>query len=96
MEQIIIKENSWIAKLAAWKLKVPAVAIVLGKTIHLYKTSKETFLQDTRWVKHELCHVAQFKKHGYWSFIVKYLLESIRKGYYNNKFEMEARQAEEL
>jgi len=28
--------------------------------------------------------------------LVKYLWESIRKGYYNNRFEVEARKAEEL
>jgi hypothetical protein len=94
--KFIIKENSWLAKLAAKKLKSNAVAMVLGKTIYLHNTTKADFLQDERWLKHELCHIEQFKKHGYIFFIVKYLWESIRKGYYNNRFEVEARQAEEL
>ena len=85
-----------MAKLAAKKLKSNAVAMVLGKTIHLHNTTKTDFLADERWLKHELCHIEQFKKHGYIFFIVKYLWESIRKGYYNNLFEVEARQAEEL
>lgn len=91
-----IKENSWLAKIAAIKLGTKAVAMVLGKTIHLHNTTKASFLQDEKWVKHELCHIRQFKQHGYFCFIVKYLLESIRKGYYNNRFEVEARKAEDL
>lgn len=91
-----IKENSWLAKMAAKKLKSKSVAMVLGKTIHLHNTSKTNFLKDERWVKHELCHIKQFKEHGYFCFIVKYLYESVRHGYYNNRFEVEAREAEEL
>jgi hypothetical protein len=91
-----IKENSWLAKIAAKKLGSNSVAMVLGKTIHLHNSTKAEFLQNTRWVKHELCHVRQFKQHGYIGFIAKYLWESLKKGYYNNKFEVEARAAEGL
>lgn len=91
-----IKENSWLAKIAAFKLGTKAVAMVLGKTIHLCNTTKAEFLQHEKWVKHELCHIRQFKEHGYFLFIVKYIWESIRKGYYNNRFEVEARAAEDL
>lgn len=92
----IVKENSWLARIAAWKLNSDSVAMVLGKTIHLYNSSKENFLNDERWLKHELCHIKQFKEHGYFMFVVKYLWESVRKGYYNNRFEVEAREAETL
>ncbi len=95
-KNFIIKENSWLAKLAALKLGTRAVAMVLGKTIHLHNTSKAAFLSDERWLKHELCHIKQFKEHGYVVFIIKYVGESIIKGYYNNRFEVEARKAEEL
>lgn len=91
-----IKENSWLAKLAAKKLSSNAVAMVLGKTIHLHNTTKAEFLKDERWVKHELCHIKQFKQYGYFNFVVRYLSESLRKGYYNNRFEVEARAAETL
>lgn len=91
-----IKENSWLAKIAAWQLRTSSVAMVIGSTIHLHNTTKQEFLQNTAWVKHELCHVQQFKQHGFVGFIAKYLWESIKKGYYNNKFEVEARKAEEL
>ena len=89
-----IKEHSRLAKLAAWKLGATSVAFVLGHTIHLYNVSKKEFLQDEAWLRHELCHVRQFEQHGFFSFIVKYLWESIRHGYYNNKYEAEARRAE--
>ena len=91
-----LKENSWLAAIAAKKLQAASVAMVLGNTIHLYNTSQEEFLNNENWVKHELCHIEQFRQHGYISFIVKYLWESIRKGYYDNKFEVEARAAEQL
>ena len=89
-----IKENSWVARIAAWKLHATSVAIVLGHTIHLYNTKREEFLLNKAWVRHELCHIRQFKEHGFTVFILKYLLESIRHGYYHNKYEIEARAAE--
>ncbi len=94
MTEYIIKENSWIAKLAAKKLRSDKVAIVIGKTIHLYNTPKNKFLLNERWLKHEVCHVKQFKQNGYLIFIAKYLWESIKHGYHNNKYEVEAREAE--
>ena len=71
-----------------------SVAMVLGKTIHLHNISETDFLNNERLLKHELCHVRQFRQHGFIRFLIKYLWESMRKGYYNNKFEIEARQAE--
>ena len=91
---ILIKENSWIAKLAAMKLGSENVAIVIGKTIHLHKVSKEDFLHNKNWVKHEMCHIDQFKKYGFLNFILMYLFESVRHGYYDNKYEVEARESE--
>lgn len=89
-----IKENSPLAAIAAFKLQSTAVAMVLGKTIHLHGTTTKNFLKNERWLKHELCHVKQFEQHGFFPFIAKYLWESIRTGYYNNKYEAEARAAE--
>jgi Domain of unknown function (DUF4157) len=93
-ETIRVRENSWIAAIAAYKLGVDSVALTLGETIHLHKTSKSGFLADQRWLRHEMTHVAQFRRHGFWKFIFLYLLESLRNGYYHNKFEVEAREAE--
>jgi hypothetical protein len=95
MRELRIIEQSWIAKLAARKLKSKNVAIVIGSGIHLYNVTKLEFLRNEKWVKHEVCHLEQFKKHGYFAFILKYLWESIRHGYHGNKYEEEARKAEE-
>ena len=92
--EFLIKENSWIAKLAAKKLRSKNVAIVIGSTIHLFNVTKQEFLQNEKWVKHEMCHLKQFKKHGHFIFILKYLWESMRHGYHQNKYEQEARKAE--
>lgn len=94
VNNIHIKENSWKARLAARVLGVDNVAFTLGKTIHLHNASRTEFLRDERWVKHELEHVEQFRRYGYFRFIFKYTIETLRKGYYNNKYEVEARQAE--
>lgn len=91
---VYVKENSWLAKLAARKMKADKVAIVFGSTIHLNNTTVAEFLEDTEWVCHELKHVEQYKTHGKTGFIAKYLLEWMKKGYTNNKFEKEARATE--
>lgn len=91
---INFKEKSWIARLAAWKLNARSVAIVIGHTIHLHKATEQELLEDDRWLKHELCHVRQFQQYGFVNFMVRYVWESIRHGYYNNKYEIEAREAE--
>ena len=90
-----IKEKSWIARLAALKLGADKVAIVIGHTIHLHNTQQQEFLADKRWVRHELKHIEQFQRYGFCRFIFLYLAESIRNGYTNNKYEIEARQAEQ-
>lgn len=89
-----IKERSLFARLAAWKLRSDAAAIVIGKTIHLHNTSRGEFLKNKTWLQHELKHIEQFSQHGLIRFISMYLIESVRHGYTNNKFEIEARAAE--
>lgn len=91
-----IKEKSFIARIAAWKLNASKVAIVLGKTIHLHNASKEELIANQRWFRHELTHVRQFQQNGYILFILKYLFESLKNGYENNKYEIEARARENL
>lgn len=76
-------------------MKSKNLALVLGKRIHLSGVSKDIFLKDVKWVKHELIHIQQYKKHGTFKFLLYYMVESIRKGYYNNRFEKEAREGEE-
>jgi hypothetical protein len=92
--QVKIKQDSILAKMAAFNLKANNMAIVFGNTIHLHGVSKQEFLSNDRWVKHELKHVAQFQHYGFINFLLRYVWESIKKGYRNNKFELEARAAE--
>lgn len=95
-EELHIKEKSWIAALAARKMGSKNAAIVIGSTIHLHNCTRESFLKDESWVLHEKCHIAQFKRYGRLKFIFLYLLESLKKGYYHNKYEIEAREAEKI
>lgn len=91
-----IKEKSLLAWFAAKKLGSKQVAIVFNKTIYLHNTTQEEFLANSKWVRHELEHIRQYREYGPVKFIWLYLLESIRKGYYNNRFEVEARASESL
>ncbi len=89
-----IKENSWLAKIAAKRLREKQAAFVLGSTIYLWNVSKENFLANQKWLRHELAHIYQFKQYGFFTFIFLYLKETSRKGYRQNKFEVEAREKE--
>jgi hypothetical protein len=89
-----LRENSWWAKIAAHIMGAQRVALVLGSTVHLHRVSEQEFLADKALLRHELCHVQQFREHGFVNFILKYLWESCKKGYYNNKYEIAARAAE--
>ncbi len=91
---VVIKEKSWLAKVAARKLKASQAAIVIKNTIHLHGASREEFLQSASWIRHEIAHVYQYKRYGSTRFLCLYILESIVAGYYNNRFEREARQSE--
>lgn len=80
--------------LAARKMGSEKMAMVLGETIHLHNTSYDELLRNRRWLRHELAHVKQFRELGFAGFLWEYMIESIRKGYYHNRFEIEARAAE--
>src|SRR5688500_12742878 len=89
-----IKEHSWIARLAAKKLSFKAAAIVIGRTIYLHNATREEFLKNERWLRHEIRHIKQFQEYGFLPFIFLYLVESLKNGYRNNKYEIEARASE--
>lgn len=86
-----VKENSFLAWLAAIKLRQKNMAITIGKTIHLHNCTAKDFLNNEDWLRHELVHIRQFQHYGFVRFVFLYLMESIRNGYHNNKFEAEAR-----
>jgi hypothetical protein len=94
MIQVTIKENAWLARWAAHRLCAYSCAIVFGKTICLHNVSRDQFLEDESYVFHEVTHVKQWLKHGYFIFPIKYVYYSFKYGYYNNPFEKEAREME--
>jgi hypothetical protein len=91
---ITIKENSLLAKLAASYMKADKLAIVFGRTIHLHNTKRQELLTNRKWLRHEVAHVHQWMKCGSIRFLFYYLLETFNKGYYNNRFEVDARSKE--
>jgi hypothetical protein len=92
--KVIVRTDSWLAKIAARRLGYEQVAIVFGHTIHLHNTSLAAFFASRSWLCHELKHVEQYERLGTLLFLVKYGLEYLRKGYRNSSFEVEARAAE--
>lgn len=80
--------------MAAMWLHAPRMAIVIGKTVYLHNATAEAFVQNERWLRHEVTHIRQFRQYGFLRFIFLYLSESIQHGYYKNKFEAEARASE--
>ena len=69
-------------------------AITIGRTIYL-SCSKEDFLSDTPWVRHEFTHVQQYRKYGILEFAKRYLFFAIFfHSYSKNPFEKEAISAE--
>ncbi|HEY6975038.1 MAG TPA: DUF4157 domain-containing protein [Chitinophagaceae bacterium] len=92
--KIRIKENSFLARVAAYILHEDCVAVVIGETVYLWNTNRQDFLKNKKWVTHELVHVQQFKQYGSLRFLFLYIWESLRNGYHNNRFEIEAREKE--
>lgn len=94
MRTVKIRENSWLARIAAKRMKTKKIALVFGSTIHLYNVPKENFLSNKRWLRHELAHVQQYQELGKVKFLFHYFFESFNKGHEMNRFELEAQQAE--
>lgn len=94
LKQVFVKENSVLAKWGAKKLKANNIALTIGNTIYLHNATKQQLIQNTSWLCHELVHVQQYEKLGFAKFLIMYIYEWIVKGYYNNKFEVEARENE--
>lgn len=94
MKEVRIKENSLLARVAANKLKTKRCAIVINSTIYLHNTTRAEFTANRKWLLHELKHVEQYQRYGMIRFILLYLYETVRRGYHNNRFEVEAREAE--
>lgn len=92
-KKVFIRQNSWLARLVAKRLGFLRVAVVIGRNIYLHNATAQEFMKNKRWLLHELKHVEQFEV-GFFRFIKEYFLELKKNGYDNNRFEVEARAAE--
>jgi hypothetical protein len=92
--RIPVRAASFLARIAAYLLRANQLAMVIGSTIYLHGVDVNTFRANASWVRHELCHVEQYRRYGVVPFLCLYLWESMRVGYYRNRFEVEARAAE--
>ncbi len=92
--RVKIREHSLLARIAARKLRFGHVAIVFGHTIHLYNITIDGFFARPSWVLHELKHVEQYERLGFFPFLWRYFREYLKYGYYNAPLEVEARAAE--
>lgn len=88
-----IIENALPARIAARILRGKAAAMVVGSRLYLWGIPAAGFLADTRWRRHEACHVLQYRRYGIGGFFLRYAWETMRHGYEGNAFEVEARAA---
>lgn len=89
-----IRENMTIAWIASKILNEKQAAVVINNTIYLHGVSKDNFVRNPKWVLHEMKHIEQYCREGVMLFLLKYAYYSLRYGYENNPYEIEARQAE--
>lgn len=64
----------------------------LWNTIYL----REEHMNDERLIRHERCHINQIEREGRLRFAIKYMFYLVTKGYYDNPYEIEARNAENV
>jgi hypothetical protein len=90
--KVRIKENSIRARIASFNMGAKyGLAMVWGDTILLFNINKQDFLQDKKWVCHEVRHILQTQEMGKWTFLWRYILLSFKHGYHNHPFEVDAR-----
>jgi len=70
------------------RMKGPAAAVTLGRTIVVHPGVR----LSRRLLVHELTHVRQWEADPW--FPVRYTLETLKHGYRENRYEIEAREAE--
>lgn len=87
-----LKTGTLVSKIAAVFMrpsKSEALATTIGKTIHLHNITPEDFVQRQAFLRHELQHSIQY--HTISLFLLKYIWETVRHGYFQNRYEVEAR-----
>jgi Domain of unknown function (DUF4157) len=87
---VTIRRGRLVTKVAGLMggMGAPAAAVTLGSTIVVDRDVPLT----ARLLTHELEHVRQWREVPL--FPLRYTLESVRRGYWNNRFEVQARDAE--
>ena len=91
MIKVEIKENTLVSKIAFRLIKSfknKAVASTIGKTIHLHNITAKEFVYKDAFLRHELQHAIQFTTIRF--FWLKYIIETLKMGYFKNKYEVEA------
>jgi hypothetical protein len=87
-----LKTGTFVTKIAAVFMrpsKGEALATTIGKTIHLHNISTQDFIARRAFLRHELQHCIQY--HTTRFFLLKYIWETMRHGYFQNLYEVEAR-----
>lgn len=73
--------------MGGWALgRATVAAITLGRTIFVARTTR----LDPELLLHEFRHVQQFSERR--TFPLRYIWESLRRGYYSNRYEADARE----
>lgn len=93
MVLVRLKTNTLVSKIAfrlIRSFKNRAVASTIGKTIHLHNITPEDFVQRQAFLRHELQHAIQYQTIRF--FALKYIWQTLRHGYFNNPYEIEARE----
>jgi hypothetical protein len=87
LARVIWRRGGIPVRIAGWFLgQRSAAAITLWRTVFLAPNAHV----DVELLLHEFRHVQQFESSV--SFPIQYLLESARRGYFDNRFEVEARE----
>ena len=88
MTKYTLHRNSRLVKVIRW-FRRDCVAVTLWSHIYMAGISLPDWV-----IRHEVCHVEQFKRYGGLWFFIRYIWLTIRHGYYDNPMEVEARNAE--
>jgi hypothetical protein len=83
----MLKVREFVCPWLFGKYRIKAKAIVLYPFV-FYRSELSKFL----FREHEMVHVDQVRRLGWFKFYISYLIEQYRVGYQNNKFEVEARE----
>lgn len=87
------KYNSRIAKLVGWINRAKSGwAVTISKNTTLYSCSEDEVIANIRWLLHENRHKQQIASEGL-LFYFKYFYYTIRYGYENNPYEVDAKNA---